>query len=44
VASAPVRIVVAAAKSADSSAASAATPAVTNAWAKGNLTSQLKVS
>ena len=42
VASAPVKIVVAAAKPADSSAAGAA-PAVANAWAKGNLTNQLKV-
>jgi hypothetical protein len=41
--SAPVKIVVAAAKVADSSAAGTATPAVANAWAKGNLTSQLKV-
>ncbi len=43
VSSAPVKIVVAAAKTADSSAAVAAAPAVTNAWAKGNLTNQLKV-
>jgi hypothetical protein len=43
VSSAPVKIVVAAAKVADSSAVGTATPAVANAWAKGNLTSQLKV-
>jgi hypothetical protein len=41
-AAAPVKIVVAA-KASASSAAAAAAPAVTNAWANGNLTSQLKV-